>query len=278
MWTAARPKRGRSPSMWSTTTTTPPAALRTRSRPPDGDPYPSPWGHGWPPTLAGRDPHFGSAHRGPLLLVRVLPPEDRGGGGPAPAHAARARSAEAVVCLDHIRRWRDDPGADPRARRRHPPVDRDDANGPPLLRRARRGRAAGDPRPVPRRVPRRPGRPAGGRGRRPGPGPPDRGRGGLAALPRSPRRRCSGAALLHPQPQPGDERDLRNPRPVGRPLTGGLAMSPRRPIRDEDLDEVIGAVVRATRAFVGIALRALDSSEAPVTLPQYRTLATLDVD
>ena len=55
-------------------------------------------------------------------------------------------------------------------------------------------------------------------------------------------------------------------------------MSPRRPIRDEDLDQVIGAVVRATRAFVGIALRALDSSEAPVTLPQYRTLATLDVD
>ena len=55
-------------------------------------------------------------------------------------------------------------------------------------------------------------------------------------------------------------------------------MPARRPLRDEDLDAVIGAVLRATRAFVGIALRALDATDAPITLPQYRMLATLEAD
>ena len=55
-------------------------------------------------------------------------------------------------------------------------------------------------------------------------------------------------------------------------------MPTRRPFRDEDLDAVIGAVLRATRAFVGIALQALDSTEAPITLAQYRMLVALDAD
>ena len=91
--------------------------------------------HGRPPTLAGRDPHRRPAGRGPLLLLRVLPAEDRGGGGPAAADAPRAGAAAAVVRLDHLRRRRDDPGADPRPRGRHPAVDADDADGPPVLRR-----------------------------------------------------------------------------------------------------------------------------------------------
>ena len=34
-------------------------------------------------------------------------------------------------------------------------------------------------------------------------------------------------------------------------------MPAKRPLRDEDLDAVIGAVLRATQAFVGLALRSL---------------------
>jgi len=37
-------------------------------------------------------------------------------------------------------------------------------------------------------------------------------------------------------------------------------------------------VLRATQAFVGLALRSLAAAEAPITLPQYRMLATLDAD
>ena len=37
-------------------------------------------------------------------------------------------------------------------------------------------------------------------------------------------------------------------------------------------------MLRATQAFVGLALRSLAASEAPITLPQYRMLATLDAD
>ena len=55
-------------------------------------------------------------------------------------------------------------------------------------------------------------------------------------------------------------------------------MPPRRPLRDEDLDAVIGAVLRATRAFVGLALRSLEVAGASITLPQYRMLATLSDD
>jgi len=53
---------------------------------------------------------------------------------------------------------------------------------------------------------------------------------------------------------------------------------PRRPLRDEDLDAVIGAVLRATQAFVGLALRSLALVGAPITLAQYRMLAVLDFD
>jgi DNA-binding MarR family transcriptional regulator len=50
----------------------------------------------------------------------------------------------------------------------------------------------------------------------------------------------------------------------------------RRHLRDEDLDAVIGAVLRATQAFVGLALRSLAAAGTPITLPQYRMLVTLD--
>lgn len=53
-------------------------------------------------------------------------------------------------------------------------------------------------------------------------------------------------------------------------------MTTRRQLRDEDLDAVIDAVLRATRAFVGLALRSLSAAGRSITLPQYRTLATLD--
>jgi DNA-binding MarR family transcriptional regulator len=52
----------------------------------------------------------------------------------------------------------------------------------------------------------------------------------------------------------------------------------RRPLRDEDLDAVIGAVLRATQAFVGLALRSLTVAGTPITLAQYRMLAILNVD
>jgi DNA-binding MarR family transcriptional regulator len=53
-------------------------------------------------------------------------------------------------------------------------------------------------------------------------------------------------------------------------------VGPRRSLRDEDLDAVIGAVLRATQAFVGLALRSLSAAGTSITLPQYRMLVTLD--
>ncbi|HYT40265.1 MAG TPA: MarR family transcriptional regulator, partial [Acidimicrobiia bacterium] len=55
-------------------------------------------------------------------------------------------------------------------------------------------------------------------------------------------------------------------------------MPAKRPLRDEDLDAVIGAVLRATQAFVGLALRSLAVAGEPITLAQYRMLAVLDAD
>ena len=52
-------------------------------------------------------------------------------------------------------------------------------------------------------------------------------------------------------------------------------MAGRRSLRDEDLDAVIGAVLRATQAFVGLALRSLEVAGAAITLAQYRMLAVL---
>ena len=49
-------------------------------------------------------------------------------------------------------------------------------------------------------------------------------------------------------------------------------------MRDEDLDAVIGAVLRATQAFVGLALRSLATAGASITLAQYRMLAVLADD
>ena len=40
-------------------------------------------------------------------------------------------------------------------------------------------------------------------------------------------------------------------------------------------DEVTDAIIRASRALVGIAVRSLTASDEEVTLPQYRTLVTL---
>lgn len=42
-----------------------------------------------------------------------------------------------------------------------------------------------------------------------------------------------------------------------------------------DDDEVTDAIIRASRALVGIAVRSLTASDEEVTLPQYRTLVTL---
>ncbi|HVW35166.1 MAG TPA: MarR family transcriptional regulator [Acidimicrobiia bacterium] len=54
-------------------------------------------------------------------------------------------------------------------------------------------------------------------------------------------------------------------------------MPPRRgPLKNEDLDAVIAAVLRATPAFVGVALRSLAAAGVDVTLAQYRMLAVLD--
>ena len=53
-------------------------------------------------------------------------------------------------------------------------------------------------------------------------------------------------------------------------------MATSRRLRDEDLDAVIGAVLRATQAFVGLALRSLSAAGTSITLPQYRMLLTLD--
>jgi DNA-binding MarR family transcriptional regulator len=62
-------------------------------------------------------------------------------------------------------------------------------------------------------------------------------------------------------------------------LTGYRREMPRRPpLRDEDLDAVIDAVLRATQAFVGLALRSLEAARAPITLAQYRMLAALHAD
>jgi DNA-binding MarR family transcriptional regulator len=52
----------------------------------------------------------------------------------------------------------------------------------------------------------------------------------------------------------------------------------RRSLRDEDLDAVIGAVLRATQAFVGLALRSLAAAGVSTTLPQYRMLAVLSAE
>jgi DNA-binding MarR family transcriptional regulator len=41
---------------------------------------------------------------------------------------------------------------------------------------------------------------------------------------------------------------------------------------------VIGAVLRATQAFVGLALRSLEAAGARITLAQYRMLAVLDAE
>jgi DNA-binding MarR family transcriptional regulator len=52
----------------------------------------------------------------------------------------------------------------------------------------------------------------------------------------------------------------------------------RRSLRDEDLDAVIGAVLRATQAFVGLALHSLAVAGTSITLAQYRMLAVLADD
>ena len=51
-----------------------------------------------------------------------------------------------------------------------------------------------------------------------------------------------------------------------------------RSLRDEDLDAVIAAVLRATQAFVGLALRSLGAAGSSITLAQYRMLAVLADD
>lgn len=45
-----------------------------------------------------------------------------------------------------------------------------------------------------------------------------------------------------------------------------------------DLDRLAEVALPAVRALVGIAVRALDASPTPVTLPQYRLLVTLAKD
>src|ERR1044072_3227901 len=54
-------------------------------------------------------------------------------------------------------------------------------------------------------------------------------------------------------------------------LTGYRYTMPRqRALRDEDLDAVIDAVLRATQAFVGLALRSLEAAGGRVAPAQHR--------
>lgn len=58
-------------------------------------------------------------------------------------------------------------------------------------------------------------------------------------------------------------------------------MSPERAVDDapyKDLDQLAEVALPAVRALVAIAVRALDASPTPVTLPQYRVLVTLSND
>ena len=58
----------------------------------------------------------------------------------------------------------------------------------------------------------------------------------------------------------------------------GMGQPGPQAISDADLDAVINAVLNATQAFVGVALRSLEATRAGITLPQYRTLAVLDAE
>ena len=130
---------------------------------------------GWS-AEATRLPFPAHAHRrdpqesGPVLLVRVLPPEDRRGPAQPRAGAVRAEEGQPRLRLGHLRRG----GLHARAHGRGDEVDqggpRPRGDGPPVLRR-RAGRAAARD---PRRGGRRRGRQRAGAARRPA-----QGRGGL---------------------------------------------------------------------------------------------------
>ena len=63
-------------------------------------------------------------------------------------------------------------------------------------------------------------------------------------------------------------------RPRKRPVSG--ASIPEEPSSDvPNDDEVIGAIILASRAMVAIAVRSLAGNPDDVTLPQYRTLVVL---
>ena len=58
----------------------------------------------------------------------------------------------------------------------------------------------------------------------------------------------------------------------------GMGQPGQQTMSDADLDAVISAVLNATQAFVGVALRSLQATRVGITLAQYRTLAVLDAE
>ncbi len=58
----------------------------------------------------------------------------------------------------------------------------------------------------------------------------------------------------------------------------GMGQPGQQAMSEADLDAVINAVLKATQAFVGVALRSLRATRAGITLAQYRTLAVLDAE
>lgn len=51
--------------------------------------------------------------------------------------------------------------------------------------------------------------------------------------------------------------------------------TPEHQLRDESVAETTKAVLAASRALVGVAVRSLDGIEDSITLPQYRALVVL---
>ena len=58
----------------------------------------------------------------------------------------------------------------------------------------------------------------------------------------------------------------------------GMGQPGQQAMSDADLDAVINAVLNATQAFVGVALRSLQATRAGITLAQFRTLAVLGAE
>ena len=104
---------------------------------------------------------------GPTFSFEFFPPEDRRGRARAREGDRRARAAEAVVRVGHLRRRRVDPRPHPRHRHPHPARRRHHRHGPPDLHRPHPRPARSLLERVPRRRHREPPRPGRRSARRP---------------------------------------------------------------------------------------------------------------